>query len=106
MSHELDIAVGLDQMIEFMKRKIFSEEASVQKAKRDQIMALNMVKKYVKKGLIHGGREAIAPPEEQWKNISLGDLSPPCVFFIFSLIIFLVREFRLDSALHFLIFSL
>lgn len=54
----------LNQLIEFVEKRILLEEADPIKARKDQVIIKDMINTS-----IHGGKDPIAPTEEQWKNI-------------------------------------
>lgn len=61
--------ISMNQLTEFLVKKIHEEEADPRKAKANETIIQELLKKYANKRLIHVGKNAIAPTTEQWKNI-------------------------------------
>ncbi|KAK7878489.1 hypothetical protein WMY93_030325 [Mugilogobius chulae] len=61
--------ITLNQLMDFYNKKALEEESNPKKAQAEQSKIKDVMNKYIKKGMIHGRDDAIAPTEDQWKII-------------------------------------
>ncbi|CAL9686246.1 unnamed protein product [Knipowitschia caucasica] len=62
--------ITLKQVEEFWSNKVREDEVEPKLAQAKMSIIQELLKKYISKQIIDGGKEALAPTEEQWKKIS------------------------------------
>ncbi|CAL9695447.1 unnamed protein product [Knipowitschia caucasica] len=61
--------ITLKQVEEFWSHKVREDEVEPKLAQANVSIIQELLKKYISKQIIDGGKEALAPTEEQWKKI-------------------------------------